>query len=213
MKNFRISQSKINEERAFKMFKRIVSAMIIFCVLLTFPLVNAGAKKPFPKVKYAGAGKVKITDGKRKLVVNLRDEIAGCPSMTTLHVLDKTKKDGKIYMVLFTEAASRCNPQAMCGAAENSLTLVWLKLNTLLKVEEKKAVIIDDCARQIMLNGYDDIAADVTSIVKMDKGVLSVEYEQNGSEESRWRIVYNKSTPEKGLVITPLNQGTENAKK
>lgn len=189
-----------------------VSFMVYILTFCSFAGTGKSEKQSsFPKIKYEGKGKFRITNGKRKRVVNLKDEIAGCQNMVKLHVIDKTIKEGKLYLVFLVEAAPRCNPQSTCGAAEDSLTLVWLQLNPSLKLEKKKAVIIDDCVRQIVLKDYDGVMDDnVLKIVKMNNGILNIEYEQSEYSDSadtstKWHLTYNKNTPGKGFVITSMD--------
>lgn len=202
--------------------RRLLFLTMAFLCLFFLQNVSA-SEKPHLKIRYLGKGRFKITRSGHKVNVNLHEDIAGCKGgmydrttkmeskeATIFHVIDETKKDGKIYVVLLVDAVPNCNVQGMCGAGDSSLTLIWLKLNPLLKLEAKKAVVVGECFSNISLKDYDSMTNNVMKFVRMEKGVLTVDYEQSEYLEGKdtdkeWRLIYSKSAPEKGFVITPLN--------
>lgn len=161
------------------------------------------------KVRSAGNGKVRITSGKTQSIINLSKDMAGCLmtyditdpkrrkfDSTSFDLIDSVKKDGSIYVVLLGGSGGNCNVQGQCGASESS-TLFWLKLSQTLKVQAKQIVIPEDC--------LDDINLTDDSLIKMNKGVLSFEFEDNLYRQTLdytvTKLIYKHSEPEKGFDI------------
>ena len=72
------------------------------------------------------------------------DPKAGKIDTTDFDKIDEVVKGGKTYLLLVSEINSGCNITGECGAATD-LTLVWLKLNSRLQIESKKAVAVQSC--------------------------------------------------------------------
>ena len=82
-------------------------------------------------------------------------------------------------------------------------TLIWLKLGASLKLEEKQAVVIEDCKSDVYIgdpenNGVDD------PVLKLVSGRLTVGYGKTLDDKVRTlsRLVYDRKFPEHGFVLT-----------
>lgn len=161
------------------------------------------------KVRPAGNGKVRFSNGKVQSIVNLSKDIAGCLmaydssdpkrkrfDVTSFELLDSVKKGSSIYVVLLASAQGNCNVQGQCGAAE-SHTLFWLKLNSPLRVQDKRVVVVEEC--------LDDINLSENSSLKFNKGLLSIEIEdnlyRNNLDYTVTKLIYKHSAPEKGFSV------------
>ncbi len=180
---------------------RLVPIIILF---LTF----AAFSQPL-KVRSAGNGKAKITIGKSRSIINLSEAIAGCLmtydgsdpeskkyDATSFDLIDSVKKDGSIYVVLLATAGGNCNVQGHCGAAE-SYTLFWLKLNNSLKLQKKNSVVVQNC--------LDDLNLTEDSEIKLNQGVLKIQFEDNLDQENLdytiTRLIYKHREAEKGFIV------------
>lgn len=103
-------------------------------------------------------GRIRLTRGSQKLVLDLARDISGCPGRVydpstneeyaggaSFEVVDETEKAPYTYLVLLASAAPNCNIQGECGAGGSDTTLLWLKLSSDLKLAGKQAFGIDDC--------------------------------------------------------------------
>src|SRR5262249_13530303 len=130
----------------------------------TKPLLKSNAPNPVVIKVYPARGKrIRIVAGAVRTIVDLTEDVSGCLALFDpvyhkrvmyqslgIKVLDRVGKDDKSYLVLLTKAQSNCNVQGQCGA-DSDYTLIWLKLSASLKLEEKKAVIIEDCRSDVSL--------------------------------------------------------------
>jgi hypothetical protein len=191
---------------------------------------NATAIKVYP----ARGKRIRIVAGAKRTLVTLTDDISGCLELfeprspnrifkepLVVNVIDRIRKDDKYYLVLLAEANSNCNVEGLCGR-QGDHTLIWLKLGAGLKLEEKKAAVIDDCQARInvvALNGakdagskviylpdrYSDVDAKMEGpIIKLASGKLTIEYGNMLDDDVRTlsQLVYDRKFPEQGFVIT-----------
>lgn len=176
----------------------------ILILLLSFSAFSQSIK-----VRSAGNGKARITNGKVQSVVNLSKDIGGCLltydaterkrktfDVTAFELIDAVKIGNTTYVVFVATAQGNCNVQGQCGAAE-SYTLFWLKLNSALKVQSKQVAVVEEC--------LDDINLTEGSAIKLKKGILSIEFEDNLYRESMdytvTKLVYKHSEADKGFSI------------
>lgn len=161
------------------------------------------------RVRSAGNGKARISNGKVQSVINLQKDISGCLltydrseqkrkifDVTGFKLIDSVTKGNTTYLVLLATASGNCNVTGQCGAAE-SYTLFWLKLNKALKLIDKQVAIAQDC--------MDDINLTEDSSITLNKGILRIEYEDNLYRESLdysiTKLVYKHAEAEKGFSI------------
>src|SRR6266542_624872 len=121
------------------------------------PRQNTAAIKVYP----ARGKRIRIVAGTERTLVNLTDDVSGClelfdPTISQrrtrqplrIKVIDRVSKDDKHYLVLLAEAQSNCNVQGRCGASTDH-TLIWLKLDSGLKLEKKQSAVKIDCRMNI----------------------------------------------------------------
>jgi hypothetical protein len=164
---------------------------------------------------------MKLTLGQTSRIIDLSKDISGCLTLydgsisrtatfdaTKFQIVDRVAKGDYFYFVILANAGSNCNVQGRCGAAQDN-TLIWLKLNQQLQVEDRQTAIINSCyARDIdVIEGdikYDDDGMSPTAT--MNNGTLTVEYDENRYTESAEykvsRLVYKSAEAEKGFSIT-----------
>jgi len=172
---------------------------------------SAAAIKVYP----ASGKRIRIVAGARRALVDLTDKISGCLELIDPHnpkwrsnqplgikIIDKVRKDDKYYLVLLASAQSNCNVQGRCGAATD-YTLIWLKLGAGLKFEEKQSAVIEDCRSDIAMVDPGGVGQDETTI-KLVGDKMTVEYGNTFDDNVRTlsRLVYDRSSPEQGFVIT-----------
>jgi len=199
----------------------------IILVLICSPIARGAQAKPQPitrsqntiaiKVYQARGKRIRLVAGKERTLIDLTDDVSGCLDVFDPHapiakrpleikVIDRVRKDDKDYLVLLTGAQSNCNVQGFCGAAVN-LTLIWLKLGAGLKLEEKKAVVIEDCRFDIYIKDHDYDRLDYPQ-VRLVRGNLTVEYGKTLDDNDRnlSRLAYDRKSPEQGFVITTVEK-------
>jgi hypothetical protein len=121
-----------------------------------------------------------------------------------LKVIDSIRIGGTYYLLIAAGARPNCNIQGECGAADNDMTLIWLKMSEHLHLQDKQAVLIDACRQRVRLvNPVQSDALSQWDALRMVRGELTVDYETQVdiSEEVKSHLVYDRSTPEKGLII------------
>jgi len=159
--------------------------------------------------------RIRIVAGTERTLVNLTDDVSGCLELfdpTTsqritrvplrIKVIDRVSKDDKRYLVLLAWAQSNCNVQGRCGAATDH-TLIWLKLDSGLKLEEKQSAVIVDCRMDIdVIDSQYDKQDEL--IIKLVRGRLAIEYGNTIDDDVRTlsQLVYDRKYPEQGFVIT-----------
>lgn len=192
------------------MKKIFFSGFILTLAACLFP-ASAQTKSAKLKATSLKKGKVQLSRGAVKSVIDLSKDVSGCivvydssdpkarkVDTTDISLFDSVVKGGKTYVVLQAEINSGCNVNGECGAATDT-TLVWLKLNNRLQVESKKAVVVQSCF-------WGDInLTEESGDIKLKGGKLSIQVETNlyktDLEYSVSTIDYDRATPEKGLVV------------
>jgi len=196
--------------------------LLFLCGLILVSSVSSNviAQNKTAKLKVTSLkkGKVQLTRGAVKSVIDLSKDISGCivvydrsePKLrldtTDFTSVDSVVKGGKTYLLLLAEINSGCNITGQCGAATD-LTLVWLKLNSRLRVEQKKAVVAQSCFWGD-INIMDEEAGsedDASGTFKLKNNILSFRFETNRyhteQDYSVSTVIYDRSQPEKGLVV------------
>jgi len=167
-------------------------------------------------------GRIRLQRGRQRLVVDLGRDISGCKgtlydptvneeyediSGASYGLVDETEKASYTYVVLLAWAPPNCNTQGHCGAGGWDATLIWLKLSQDLKLEDKQALVLDDCredrAAVEMLEhepaseeeeGFEYLQA---KDLPWDGNVLRVAY-QVGDEKVQ-RFIYDRRNPDAGF--------------
>jgi hypothetical protein len=192
---------------------------------IIFVSISFAQTKSAVKLKNVGRAKISITKGKLLSKIDLSENVAGCASVkkrtyvfnnadcsapdASFKLIDTTEKDDFIYLVILSDAMGNCN---MCGrgGSTNSFSLIWLKLDSALKMLEKKSVPIDYSRNEIYILKPKPIPHDNLSTLnlKFGKDVLTVEFEQisyfdNGKPKfyDFSHLEYNRKTPEKGFIV------------
>jgi hypothetical protein len=187
-------------------------SLAVFIVLALFSSsLFAQSKAAKLKATSLKKGKVQLARGALKSIIDLSKDVSGCITVydrsdpkgkkidtTDISLFDSVVKGGKTYVVLQAEINSGCNVTGECGAATDT-TLVWLKLNSALKVESKKAVVVQSCF-------WGDInLTEESGDIKLKGGKLSLQIETNlyktDLEYSVSTITYDRASPEKGIVV------------
>ncbi len=206
------------------MHRHIIAS--IFLALICGQMAQGEQAKPQPKSRgqntaaikvYPALGKrIRIVAGTKRTLVDLTDDISGCLELFDysyppprkwkqplgIKVIDRVSKDDKHYLVLLAKAQSNCNVQGYCGAATDH-TLIWLKLDAGLKLEEKQSAVIEDCKSNIYMTDQEYDRQDEL-VIKLVRGRLAIEYGNTIDDNVRTlsRLVYDRKFPEQGFVIT-----------
>jgi hypothetical protein len=172
---------------------------------------NTSAIKVYP----ASGKRIRIVAGANRTLVDLTDDVQGCLELFDPHspkwrskqplgikIMDSVRKDDKYYLALLTSAQSNCNVQGHCGAATD-YTLIWLKLGAGLKLEGKQSAVVEDCRSDIYMADPVRVDQDEPTI-KLVGDKLTIEYGKTFDDNVRTlsRLVYDRSSPEQGFVIT-----------
>jgi hypothetical protein len=203
----------ISLKKNFYMIMKKVFLIFPAVVILAFSFqatVSAQTKSAKLKATSLKKGKVQLARGAVKSIIDLSKDVSGCITVydrsdpkvkmdtTNISLFDTVVKGGKTYVVLLAEINSGCNITGECGAATDT-TLVWLKLNSALKVESKKAVVVQSCF-------WGDIhLTEESGDIKLKGGKLSLQIETNrfksDLEYSVSTVTYDRAAPEKGLEV------------
>jgi hypothetical protein len=172
---------------------------------------NTAAIKVYP----ARGKRIRIVAGTERTLVNLTDDVSGClelfdPTISQrrtreplrIKVIDSVSKDDRHYLVLLAWAQSNCNVQGHCGASTDH-TLIWLKLDSGLKLEKKQSAVIVDCRTSIDMIDTEYDSQD-RLIIKLVRGRLAIEYGDTFDDNVRTlsQLAYDRKFPERGFVIT-----------
>jgi len=175
------------------------------------PRQNTAAIKVYP----ARGKRIRIVAGTERTLVTLTDDVSGClelfdPTISQrrtreplrIKVIDRVSKDDKRYLVLLAWAQSNCNVQGHCGASTDD-TLIWIKLDSGLKLEKKQSAVIVDCRINIDMIDSQYGKQDEL-IIKLVRGRLAIEYGDIFDDNVRTlsQLVYDRKFPERGFVIT-----------
>lgn len=176
-------------------------------------------------LKNGGPGKILLRAKRLSAMIDLKKEVFGCPyvapqnranlnkigcaaSPAQFALVDGRMKNGRHYILISAEAMGNCNVCGRCGASE-SVSLIWLELDSRLRVAARKSVAVEHCADNIslMTSGYDPgDNSDRMFEWKFDGDILKAEYETTvyGDENADLELSvleYNRLSPEKGFVI------------
>jgi hypothetical protein len=176
---------------------------------------SRGSNSAAIKVSPDRGKRIRIVAGTRRTLVDLTNDVAGCLKLydsyppqriwnqpLEIKVIDSIRKDDKYYLVLLASAQGGCKVMGHCGAATDH-TLIWLKLGSSLKLEEKTSAIIEDCKANVYIAETEYDRLDEPPI-KLVTGKLTIEYGQTLDDNIRTlsRLVYDRSSPEQKFVIT-----------
>jgi hypothetical protein len=187
---------------------------ILFVTVIALVLgATAGAAQKTTRIKVTALkkGKVQLTRGSAKSIIDLSKDISGCiqpydrsnpkarpMDTTSFEKVDEASIGGKTYLLLTSEINSGCNVSGECGAATD-LTIVWLALDSRLRVQKKKAVVVQSC----FWGDINFVDEDQNLILK--KGLLSVTIEENkykqDLEYSVSTIKYDHARADEGLSV------------
>ncbi len=208
-----------------------ITSIALFTLLAIFQAAPAKQGKPAstPKGKMApiklsaGVGKqLRVVSGTNRAIINLTEDIAGCltlfdPSMSSKRIkqplgvklLDQVSKNEKYYLIVLASAQSNCNVQSHCGAASD-YTLIWLELDANLHLTRKQAEAIELCRSDIYVLDPQSNDQDAPPL-KLTKGKLVIEYGSSDSGQARTnsKLVYDRTSPEQGFVITKTEKKSQ----
>ncbi len=180
--------------------------------------VFAQTKTAKLKVTSLKKGKVQLSRGAVKSVLDLSKDVSGCivvydrsdPKVrmdtTDFSAVASVVKGGKTYLLLLAEINSGCNVTGQCGAATD-LTLVWLKLSSSLRIEQKKAVVAQSCfwGDINIMDEETGSEGDASDTFKLKNNILSFRFETNRyhteQDYSVSTVTYDHSQPEKGIAV------------
>jgi hypothetical protein len=117
--------------------------------------------------RWERGGVLSVQEGSRTVHINLSDDIVGCLSQLydgatrerfgsgekPGRILDVTEAKGHRFILAAAIAAPNCNVQGHCGAGDDNVTLIWVKLATDLSVIAKNAFAVADCRRNRWVEG------------------------------------------------------------
>lgn len=156
--------------------------------------VSPKFKPTLVKAKYA---EIRLGYGKKNELVDLdntADVTLGGESNHRYKLYFATVKDDKIYYLFQVQSGpALSNPSGFCGG-DSPQTLVWLKTDLNLKVEEAKSEVFASCA----YNG----GRYLQGKIQISTTNLKLVFEQ---QKTKTVLTYNNSMPEKGFEIKELN--------
>jgi hypothetical protein len=199
---------------------------ILLVIFLFFLLTICASAQTVSKIKLQnpGSGKITLVEGKKRATIDLSKNIFGCPYVSssqkrildqkgctaapaTIKLVDAVVKDKLTFLVLQSVAAGNCNVCGKCGSNE-TFTLIWLKLDTRLRVLDKKSVLVDDCAEKIYSLTPELSFDEKTQTARLlwENNVSIWEFEKLITENDAvfyqfTHLEYRRKTPEKGFVI------------
>lgn len=209
--------------------KRFVIRLFLslwFCFLFVLTSSAQSAKPLKINFRNIGLAKISVAKGKAHSTIDLSKDVAGCAYVAgkskreldisgcasppaTFKLIESTVKNNQTFLVIESDAMDNCNVCGRCGAAD-SYSLIWLKLDSRLRVVNKHSVPIDDClsnisSRQVKQHENDNLS-DLRLVFR--KNILTVEFEKaiynDSSDVSGYefsRLEYNRKMPETGFVI------------
>lgn len=203
---------------------------IIFVFLIAMFCISVSAQTT-PKLKIwgIGLGKITVSKGKTRSIIDLSTNIAGCAFTpkefkrdldkkgctappATFELVDATEKNNQTFLILTADAQENCNVCGRCGASE-ATTFIWLKLDAKLKLLERQNVLLEYCGLNITmiqpLSDFDEKTQKETLDVPFKDNVMTIEFERPiYGEEAKGdkdvfeftHIEYDRTKPEKGFV-------------
>lgn len=184
--------------------------------------VTQGKNDPV-KITYLQRGLLKLQSRTAQTTIDVKKDLYGClrvydgsdpkskPSTTdaiSIRVLDEVVKGDKFFLLLQISAASACNVQGQCGAAEET-GVYWWQFNSALKQENYHHALIDSCQQGVEFNEWDGKRKDDQELkLETRNGKLALkytrrDYAQNKDDKSHL-LTYDRGTPEQGLVISEM---------
>lgn len=176
-------------------------------------------------LKTTAQGKLEVSKGKLKSLVDLNKDIAGCAWVkkgtyvtnksdcsappASYRLLDSSEKNKQIYLLVLSEAMGNCNVCAH-GGGTNAFSLIWLKLDANLNLLQKKSVpIYWERLETYIVKPKPTTAKNLLVLKpKFVKDVLTVEYEKVNFDSNGKPInfdfshlEYNRKIPEKAFII------------
>lgn len=155
--------------------------------------VSSKVKPTLVKVKYA---EIRLGYGKKNAVIDLDntpDVTLGGESNHRYKVYFVTVKDDRIYYLFQVQSGpALSNPSGFCGG-DSPQTLVWLKTDLNLQVEEAESEVFASCA----YNG----GRYLQGKIQLTDTNLKLVFEQ---QKTKTEIIYDNSMPEKGFEIKEL---------
>jgi len=126
-------------------------------------------------------------------------------------VLDLVQKSGFWYLTFQTTLNSGCNVQGFCGAG-SAVSLVWLKLESSLRVVGQRVEILQNCVSNTLLTRWSGRstanASDAYSPkLELRSGVLELTYESNDYDKkvnTVSNLVYEHRAPERGFKVSSV---------
>lgn len=173
-------------------------------------------------LKHTTRGNVTIKKGTLSKVVNLRSEVFGCVyttremvkyapqdcsafgSKAEFKVIDAVAKNGKYYLIIEAEAPSgnsACNACGRCGA-DGATSLIWVKLDSRLKLEAKKGIPYSDCNTNTYPTENSEFNGESYKFIKNE-----FRFETKGRDyesDGKYQIIlwkYSRQFPDKGFTI------------
>lgn len=174
----------------------------------------------------SGLAKISVGSGKTHSTIDLRNDVTGCAFVegkrkhqlnadecaappATFRLIDATVKNNQTFLVVASEAMGNCNVCGHCGASE-SFALIWLELDSRLRLVNKQSVPVDDCLTEISGKQVRHNESDNLSKLRLafKKNILTVEFEKtvfkDNSEISNYEfshLEYNRKSPEKSFAV------------
>lgn len=204
---------------------------IFFVLLLAAFFIPVSGQTPAKiKINKGGLGKIAVIKGKISSIVDLSKDVAGCPFVTAVlkrdldekgctappasfKLVDATEKNKQIFLILTANAQENCNVCGRCGASEAS-TVIWLKLDSRLRVLDKQNVPIEYCQFNIStvspVSVYNEETQEDSMNLSFKNNVMVFEFEKrifgdetNGDKDAFevTRVEYDRTKPEKAFVI------------
>jgi len=196
-------------------------------IVLVFLTANAlfAQTKPVIKLKTGTQGKLELSKDNLKSVIELNKDVAGCawvkkgtyivnksdcsaPSANYI-LLDSSEKNKQIYLLILSEAMGNCNVCAH-GGGTNAFSLIWLKLDSNLRLQQKKSVpIYWERLETYIVKPKPTSAKNLLVLQpKFVNDILTVEYEKvnfdNNGKPTNFdfsHLEYSRKTPEKAFII------------
>lgn len=207
--------------------------LLITLILFSFSFVIAqdkGNANGFT-AKHTTSGNVTIKKGRLSGVINLAREVSGCVytsrqavkfaptdcaafgSKAFFKIIDAVSKNGAYYLIIEAEAPSgnsNCNACGRCGA-DGATSLIWVQLNSRMKLKKKKSIPISDCENDTYLTDNKDINQSPMEGkgYRFINNQLRIETKGRSNVETKDRTLmdeiiiwnYSRNSAEKGFTI------------
>lgn len=202
--------------------KNIIYTIFVVILLSAFSFAQDKGKPNGFSLKHTTGGNVTVKKGALTKVINLRSEVVGCVyttremvkyapqdcaafgSKAEFKVIDAVTKNGKHYLIIEAEAPSgntACNACGRCGA-DGATSLVWVKLDSQLKLEAKKGIPYSDCDTNTYPTENKKINGTTYKFVKNEFRIETKGRNDNG--DGKYQIIiwkYSRNSPNKGFTV------------